>query len=92
MLKLKKRLLIEPVKLVIQLPNKHCSYFVGNLITCIWVDNLYNNTNHKLSEFSVTEMCKLDELQIFGLLGLLGQLPTLSPLREHDCELEVYKQ
>jgi len=40
-------------------------------------------------------MCKLDVFQIFqslSLLQFLGQLPKLSPLQEHNCELENYKQ
>ena len=40
-------------------------------------------------------MCKLDDFQIVWLLGLeqlLGQLPKLSLLPEHDGELEMHKQ
>ena len=40
-------------------------------------------------------MWKLDDFQIVGLLGLqqlLAQLPKLSLLPEHDCELDSYKQ
>ena len=76
-----------------QFSNKHhcvAMAHVGN-----FVDNLLNDNTNKLSEFSVTEMCKLDEFQIFQLLSLLqflGQLPKLSPLQEHNCELENYKQ
>ena len=39
-------------------------------------------------------MCKLDEFQMFGLLSLLqllGQLPKLSLLQEHNCEIENYE-
>ena len=65
----------QAFELVLQLPNKYASLYIAthgeNPTTFMWIDDLYRNTNHKLSELSSYRNVKTRRISNLTVVGFI---------------------